>query len=102
MSDALSIRRRAPRNALGAALREQFAVNVRYYREQKGMSQGDLGRSAQVGREFINRIERGRFTVNLERFGAIAAALEVSPIALISPGPAGSTNDPAVDQILAA
>ena len=104
MTEASSVRGRPPQNALGAALREQFALNVRVFREQKGMSQGDLARAASVGREFINRIERGHFTVNLERLGAIAVALGVSPAELIATRPLASyrVNEPMGDQVLAA
>ena len=81
------------RPASRGALTKRFAANVRYYRERKGLSQGDLARSARVGREYINRIERGRYSINLDRFGVIASALEVSPVDLILPRPSSSDND---------
>jgi len=76
-------RRRTPQCALGAALRERFAHNVRQFRVESGMTQLELASAAGVGRTFINQVERGHFSVNLETVGAISAALGVCPTLLI-------------------
>ena len=78
-----SLKRRAPQSALGSALRERFARNVRHFRTKKGMTQLELASAAGVGRSFISQVERGHFSVTLETIGAIAAALGISPTSLI-------------------
>ena len=77
------MRRRAPQSELGATLRERFAQNVRRLRRERGMTQAQLAREADIGRTFISRIETGRFSVTLETIGALAKALCTSPADLI-------------------
>lgn len=50
---------------------------------ENGMTQLELASAAGVGRSFINQVERGRFSVNLETVGAISTALGVCPTILI-------------------
>ena len=76
-------RRRTPQSVLGAALRARFSQNVRKLRVENGMTQLELASAAGVGRSFINQVERGRFSVNLETVGAISTALGVCPTILI-------------------
>jgi len=78
-----SLKRRAPQSALGSALREQFARNVRHFRTKRGMTQLELASAAGVGRSFISQVERGHFSVTLETVGALAGALRISPTELI-------------------
>jgi transcriptional regulator with XRE-family HTH domain len=77
-------KRRAPQSELGATLRERFARNVRRLRRERGMTQEQLARAADIGRPFISRIENGRFSVTLETIGALAKALRTSPADLIA------------------
>jgi transcriptional regulator with XRE-family HTH domain len=77
------MRRRAPQSDLGASLRERFARNVRRLRRERGMTQEQLAKAADIGRPFISRIETGRFSVTLETVGALASALRASPADLI-------------------
>jgi DNA-binding XRE family transcriptional regulator len=76
-------RRRTPDTAVGNALRQRFALNVRALRQSKGLTQANLAVAAGVGRSFVSQMERGRFSVTLETLGAIAQALDVSPWALL-------------------
>lgn len=76
-------KRRAPQSDMGIALRERFAQNVRRLRRERGMTQEQLARAADIGRTFISRIETGRFSVTLETVGALAKALRTSPAELI-------------------
>ena len=79
-------RRRAPQTALGDALRASFARNVRQIRQERGMTQEQLAKAAQINRSFVIRIEKGHFSVTLETVGAIAKALETPPETLIGNG----------------
>lgn len=78
-----SLKRRAPQSALGIALREQFARNVRHFRTKRGMTQLELANAAGMGRSFISQVERGHFSVTLETIAAIAGALGIPPTKLI-------------------
>ena len=79
------MRRRAPQSELGTRLRCRFAQKVRQFRREKGMTQNELACAAGIGREFVNRIESGRFSVTLETVAALSSALGISPGALIEP-----------------
>ena len=70
---------------IGAALRRQFAHNLRHFRRKRGMTQHDLASAAGVGRTFVSQVERGHFSVTLETIGAFSAALGISPAALMVP-----------------
>ena len=82
------MKRRLPTSVLGDQLRLQFAANVRALRKQKGLTQLQLATAAGLGRVFINQVERGHNSVNLETIGAIASALGAHPARLIGSGPA--------------
>jgi DNA-binding XRE family transcriptional regulator len=77
------LKRRAPQSALGRALRDQFARNLRHFRMKRGMTQLELASAAGVGRSFISQVERGHFSVTLETIAALAAALGIPPTKLI-------------------
>jgi len=62
-----------------------MATNVRSIREQKGMTQAELAIASGLGREFVNKVERGHVSVALETIGALAFALEIAPTKLIEP-----------------
>ena len=48
-----------------------------------GMTQAELGRRIGLSRTSVTNIEQGRHRVSLDKFLRIAAALEVSPEALL-------------------
>ena len=52
-----------------------------------GMTQAELGRRIGLSRTSVTNIEQGRHRVSLDKFLRIAAALEVSPEALLPPSP---------------
>ena len=76
-------KRRAPQSDLGTALRNEFARNVRHFRQLRGMTQHDLAIAAGLGRSFISQLESGRFSATLETVGALSAALGIAPAQLI-------------------
>ena len=52
-------------------------------RKQKGLSQERLALSAGIERSYMGLIERGKGNPTLEKVGAIAKALQVSPQELL-------------------
>lgn len=57
---------------------EQFGRRVRLVREAHGVSQSELAREAQVGANYIPRIERGEMVPSVEAAWRIAKVLGVS------------------------
>ena len=76
-------RRRVPKSRAGDLLRDRFANNLRRLRVQKGLTQEQLASAAGISRCFVNQLERGHFSANLETIASLAAALERSPEALL-------------------
>ncbi len=73
-----------------------FGQRVRELREQRGLTQAELGRRAGFDRTTINKIERGsRGDVTISQLFTFAEALGTSPIYLLTP------NDPDVTVQLA-
>jgi transcriptional regulator with XRE-family HTH domain len=50
------------------------------------MTQVELADAAGLARPFVNRLERGHAGVAVETIGALATALDISPVQLISSG----------------
>jgi transcriptional regulator with XRE-family HTH domain len=59
-------------------IKEYFGMNVRRFREQLGMTQGELAEKVGLGRTSITNIELGIQTTTVVRAAAIAAALRRS------------------------
>ena len=72
-------------NRLYVAFGELIVAHRR--RWNGGMTQAELGRRIGLSRTSVTNIEQGRHRVSLDRFLRIAAALEVSPEALLPPSP---------------
>ena len=54
-----------------------FAKNVRYYREQLGMSQEDFAEKCGLHRTYISAVERQKRSISLKNIQIIADALEI-------------------------
>ena len=54
-----------------------FAKNVRYYREQLGMSQEDFAEKCGLHRTYISAVERQKRSISLKNIHIIADALEI-------------------------
>ena len=67
------------------ALRDILAANMRRLRAKLGWSQEDLAAEAGLHRTYIGGIERGERNVGIDNVDRIAAALGVSPHALVRP-----------------
>lgn len=62
-----------------------FAVNVRMYRIQGGLSQEALAEKAGLHRTYISAVERERRNICIENIEAIANALGIEPYLLMMP-----------------
>ena len=60
-----------------------FGKNLKRIRTKKGMSQGAIARSLDVGRSFITNIENGKTNPTLATIVRIAKALGVTPDKLL-------------------
>lgn len=58
--------------------RKEVGARIRYFRDQREMTQDKLAEDAEITRSFIGPIERGEKPPSLETIGKIAHALDVS------------------------
>src|SRR5262245_44141984 len=73
--------RRPPRSALLAAV----GTRVRALRDAQGLTQRSLAERSGVSSRFLAQLEAGDGNISLERFDALARALDTSPSALLDP-----------------
>lgn len=57
----------------------QMGKTVRQIRQAKGLSQAELAKRAGLSREYINKIEAGKYDPPLSTINALAEALGVTP-----------------------
>jgi transcriptional regulator with XRE-family HTH domain len=62
---------------------QRFGRRLKTLRERKGLSQAELGRRAELTREYINRLEAGQYDPTLGALRRIAKALGVKLTALL-------------------
>ena len=55
----------------------QIGQQIKRLRGQKGMSQGDIGQSANLMRNYLSRVENGHTVPSLQTLERIAIALDV-------------------------
>lgn len=67
-----------------AALADRFAVNLKSERTRKKLSQEALASKAGLSVSYISMLERGQRTPPLDTLEAIAKALAVQPLTLLS------------------
>jgi len=65
-------------------LSTRIAERVRAQRAERGWSQPELARRAQLSSAMVSMVERGERTPSLEALAALSAALELDPGALLS------------------
>jgi len=68
-------------------LRVRLAYNLRRLRKEQGLSQEGLADHAGLHRTFVGAVERSERNISLDNIGKLAAALKVSPAALLSGEP---------------
>ena len=61
----------------------QMGTKVRTLRKAKGLSQAALAEAADLSREYVNKIEAGRYDPPLSTINALAKALKVRPAELL-------------------
>jgi transcriptional regulator with XRE-family HTH domain len=61
----------------------QVGKTIRKLRQEKGLSQADLADRAGLSREYVNKIEAGRYDPPLSTINALARALRVRPARLL-------------------
>jgi transcriptional regulator with XRE-family HTH domain len=61
----------------------QVGKTLRKLRKAKGLSQAELAEKADLSREYVNKIEAGKYDPPLSTINALAKALRVRPTALL-------------------
>jgi len=59
-------------------IRKQIGSRIRVLREQRGLTQDELGALANMHRAYIGHIERGEKNITVDSLERIAEALKVS------------------------
>lgn len=76
-----------------SVLVQNFGIGVRQLREEQGWSQERLAQNANLNRSYIGEIERGCATASLVTVEKLAAALQLTPSALMTRGEAISQRN---------
>lgn len=71
-------------NKNSLSLNEIVGINLREIREERGLSQEDFAEVCGLHRNYLSSIERGERNITLDTLSQIAAAINVSPIQLLS------------------
>lgn len=62
-----------------------FRNNLKYYRNQKGLTQDKLSEISGISSDYLSEIERGKRTPSFKRMLLIAQALEIEVYKLFKP-----------------
>ena len=62
----------------------QVGKTIRKLRREKGLSQATLANRAGLSREYVNKIEAGKYDPPLSTLNALAKALRVKPARLLA------------------
>ncbi len=73
---------------------QSFGIGVRQLREAQGWSQERLAEHSNLNRSYVGEIERGRAIASLLTVEKLAAALQLTPSALLTRGEAISQMHP--------
>ena len=66
-----------------APSQSQVGKTIRKLRREKGLSQATLANRAGLSREYVNKIEAGKYDPPLSTLNALAKALRVKPARLL-------------------
>ncbi|HEY5798605.1 MAG TPA: helix-turn-helix transcriptional regulator [Burkholderiaceae bacterium] len=73
-------------DTISSALVQSFGIGVRQLRRAQGWSQEQLAENSNLNRSYIGEIERGCVIASLLTVEKLAAALKLSPSALLMRG----------------
>ncbi|MFS2003789.1 helix-turn-helix domain-containing protein [Duganella sp. CT11-25] len=73
-------------DSLPTTLVQHFGVGVRQLRKERGWSQERLAENSNLNRSYIGEIERGCVIASLVTVEKLAAALQLTPSALLTRG----------------
>ncbi len=59
-------------------LRRKFGVSIRKIREEKNLSQEELGFQAGIHRTYIGAVERGEQNISLDNIGRLTKTLKIT------------------------
>ena len=62
---------------------KQMGMRIRTLREARGMSQGELAKRARITREYVNKLEAGRYDPTVGVLQRLAKALKVKVTELL-------------------
>lgn len=65
-------------------IRRQVGANLRRFRNGRGMSQSKLAEMADLNRSYLSMVENGRRNISLDNLVALALALQVEPVELLT------------------
>lgn len=74
-------------------VKEYFAINLKWYRFNKGYTQEKLAELSNLTPKYISDLERGKFSPSLSKIGSIAQALEIEPYLLLKPDHVDDTKE---------
>lgn len=66
-------------------LKEYFAINLKWYRFNKGYTQEKLAELSNLTPKYISDLERGKFSPSLAKLEDIAKALDIEAYMLLKP-----------------
>ena len=58
-------------------IKKEIGIRIRTFREQRGLTQEELGAIAHMHRAYIGHIERGQKNITVENLQKVAKALRV-------------------------
>src|SRR5947208_6308643 len=70
-----------------------MGTRLRTLREARGMSQGELAKQAKITREYVNKLEAGRYDPTLGVLQRLAKALRISLTEMLDPYAGGTQAD---------
>lgn len=65
-------------------IRRQVGANLRRLRSDLGLSQSQVAELADLNRSYLSMVENGRRNISLDNLVALALALEVEPVVLLT------------------
>ena len=68
---------------MSQTLRKRIAVNVKYYREQKGYKREELSLLLGVDNSYISKLEKARVNITIDKLEQISLILEIDVLKLL-------------------